>query len=295
MGKGHYRSKQVIFFILPAMFFFLIFNTYPLLKEFQISFYEWDIMNPSESKFIGLDNYIAAFQDRIFWISLRNTILYTLVTVPVQMAIGLFIAVLLNQNIKGKKIFRTLYYLPVISSWVVVSLLFKYLFNGQAGLVNYLLVDVFHLYPEYISWFQHPATALSVLMILGIWKGVGWAMVIFLAALQSIPNDLREASVIDGAGVWKFFWKITLPLLRPTVLFITIMLIIGGFNVFISVLLMTGGGPLNQTEVLLTYMYSKGFDDLQFGYGAALSYILGAIIFMISGVQLKLFKNPTDD
>jgi multiple sugar transport system permease protein len=294
MEKELYRSKQVIFFILPAMFFFLTFNIYPILKAFQMSFYEWNILMPNESRFVGFKNYLFAFQDPVFWTALRNTILYTLVTVPSQMALGLIVAILLDQNIKGKTFFRTLYYLPVITSWVVVSLLFKYLFNSHAGLVNYILKDVLHLIPSYINWFQEPGTALAVIMLLGIWKGIGWSMVIFLAALQNIPEELKEAAKMDGAGPLTFFWKVTLPLLKPTIVFIAIMLIIGGFNVFISVLLVTGGGPLQKTEVLLTYMYNQGFGNLNFGYGAALSYILGAIIFLISAIQLKLFRKPVD-
>ncbi|KIY21464.1 MULTISPECIES: carbohydrate ABC transporter permease [Mesobacillus] len=294
MEKDLYRSKQVIFFILPAMFFFLAFNTYPILKALQMSFYQWNILMPSESEFIGFDNYLQAMKDPVFWTSLKNSIIYTTVTVPSQMVLGLFVAVLLDQSIKGKAFFRTLYYLPVITSWVVVSLLFKYLFNSQAGLINYILKDFLHIIPSYINWLQEPGTALAVIMLLGIWKGVGWSMVIFLAALQNIPEDLKEAATIDGASPIHFFFKVTLPLLKPTIAFISIMLIIGGFNVFISVLLITGGGPLQKTEVLLTYMYNQGFGNLNFGYGAALSYILGAIIFIISAVQMKIFNKPVD-
>lgn len=294
MEKDLYRSKQVIFFILPAMFFFLTFNTYPILKALQMSFYQWNILMPSESEFVGFDNYIQAMKDPVFWTSLKNSIVYTIVTVPAQMALGLFVAMLLDQSIKGKAFFRTLFYLPVITSWVVVSLLFKYLFNSQAGLINYILKDFLHVIPSYINWLQEPGTALAVIMLLGIWKGVGWSMVIFLAALQNIPDDLKEAATIDGASPVHFFFKVTLPLLKPTIAFISIMLIIGGFNVFISVLLITGGGPLQKTEVLLTYMYNQGFGNLNFGYGAALSYILGAIIFVISAVQMKIFNKPVD-
>lgn len=294
MEKDLYRSKQVIFFILPAMFFFLTFNSYPILKALQMSFYQWNILLPSESEFVGFDNYLQAMKDPVFWTSLKNSIVYTIVTVPAQMALGLFVAVLLDQSIKGKAFFRTLFYLPVITSWVVVSLLFKYLFNSQAGLINYILKDFLHVIPSYINWLQEPGTALAVIMLLGIWKGVGWSMVIFLAALQNIPDDLKEAATIDGASPVHFFIKVTLPLLKPTIAFISIMLIIGGFNVFISVLLITGGGPLQKTEVLLTYMYNQGFGNLNFGYGAALSYILGAIIFVISAVQMKIFNKPVD-
>lgn len=293
MDSG-YRSKQVMVFLIPALFFFVVFNTYPLFKAFQMSFYQWNIVRPSASQFIGLANYLEALGDPIFWTSMANTVLYVIVTVPTQMALGLLVAVLLNYKLPGMKVFRTVHYLPVISSWVVVSLLFRYLFNGEAGLVNYVLVDLLGLFPNYIRWFQSAPTALAVIMLLGIWKGIGWSMVIFLAGLQSIPTELREASMIDGATAWQHFWRVILPILRPTMGFVAVMLVIGAFNVFISVFLVTGGGPLHRTEVLLTYMYYQGFSRLNFGYGAALSYILGIIIFVISAIQLRLFSRPVD-
>lgn len=294
MEQHLYRSRQVIFFIIPAMLFFLTFNIYPLWKAFQMSFYEWNVLFPEESRFIGLEQYKRALEDPVFWRALENTVLYALITVPAQMALGLLVALALDRNIRGKSFFRTLYYLPVVTSWVVVSLLFKYLFNSHAGLINYLLVDVLQLFPSYIPWLQERDTALAAIMLLGIWKGIGWSMVIFLAALQNIPHELKEAAWIDGASSRKIFWRVTLPLLRPTLVFVSVILMIGGFNVFISVLLMTGGGPLHQTEVLLTYMYNQGFVGLDFGYGAALSYLLGVIIFLLSAVQLKLFRKPVD-
>jgi multiple sugar transport system permease protein len=294
MDGGYYRSKQVIAFLAPALFFFLVFNTYPLIQAFRMSFYNWNIVRPENSQFVGLANYMKAFGDPIFWTSMKNTVLYALVTVPAQMALGLLVAMFLNFNLPGTKAFRTIYYLPVISSWVVVSLLFRYLFNGEAGLVNYILVDLLHIFPSYISWFRNASTALFVIMLLGIWKGVGWSMVIFLAGLQGIPAELREASMIDGASSGQHFWRVILPILRPTMGFVAIMLVIGGFNVFTSVFLVTGGGPLHRTEVLLTYMYYQGFSRLNFGYGAALSYILGIIIFVISVIQLRLFQKPVE-
>lgn len=259
-----------------------------------MSFYDWNIVRPENSQFVGLANYLEAFDDPVFWTSMKNTVLYVLVTVPTQMALGLLVAMFLNVNLPGTKAFRTIYYLPVISSWVVVSLLFRYLFNGEAGLVNYVLVDLLGVLPNYISWFRNASTSLFVIMLLGIWKGVGWSMVILLAGLQAISEELREASMIDGASTWQHFWKVVLPMLRPTMGFVAIMLVIGGFNVFTSVFLVTGGGPLHRTEVLLTYMYYQGFSRLNFGYGAALSYILGIIIFVISVLQLRLFKSPVE-
>jgi len=215
------------------------------------------------------------------------------ITVPGQIVLALAAAVLLDRIKIGRTFFRTIYYLPVITSWVIVSVLFRYLFAHQ-GLVNYFLTDILHLSSDYISWFRSPARALTVIVLLGIWKGIGWSMVIFLAALQTIPRELYEAASIDGANAWHQFRRVTLPLLRPTMVFVLVMLVIGGFNVFISVQLITGGGPLNQTQVILCYMYKNAFGFLDFGYGAALSYLLAALIFIVSLLQLKFLRRPTE-
>jgi multiple sugar transport system permease protein len=217
------------------------------------------------------------------------------VTVAGQMIIGLALAVLIDRVFFAKRLFRAIYYLPVITSWVVVSFLFQFLFNTHpGGFVNYILVEVFHVLSEPVAWMQESNTAWIAIYSLGIWKGIGWAMVIFLAALQGIPVELYEAAAIDGAGEWRRLRFVTLPLIRQTTLFIMIALTIGGFQVFISVLLITGGGPLHRTEVVLSYMYDRAFDRLQFGYGAAISYILAAIIVCVSFLQMRLFSHPVE-
>ena len=228
----------------------------------------------------------------MFWIALRNTTLYALVTVPAQIVLGLLVALGLQQVTRLRTLLRTFYYLPVVTSWVVVSLIFKFIFAGDAGLANVVLRDRLGVIPEYVSWLTEPATALLVIMVLGSWKGIGWTMVIFLAGLEGVPRELLEAAAIDGAGRWRRFRHITLPLLRPATLFVLVMLLIGGFNVFISVYLLTGGKPLHETEVLLTYMYQQAFDFLEFSYGAAVSWLLAAIVFSFSLVQLRVLRRP---
>lgn len=288
------EAKTAYLFMLPGMLFFATFMIYPLVKAFQMSLYRWSIMPGQPSEFLGLANYTRAFEDPIFWVALRNTVLYTVVTVPGQMALAMLVALLLNHIKRGRVFFRTLYYLPVITSWVIVSLLFKYLFQSPGGLINYLLTDVLHLIAEPVPWLRNPATAMVPIMSLGIWKGIGWSMVIFLAALQTIPGELYEAAAIDGAGRWQSFWRLTLPLMRPTLVFVLVMLVIGGFNVFISVYLITAGGPMKQTEVILSYMYHQAFDFLDFGYGAALSYMLAALILVLSFLQIRFLRRPVE-
>lgn len=289
------RSQHILtayFFLLPGLLLYLVFNIYPIAKAFHMSFLEWNIMPGTPNDFVGVANYARAVDDPVARLALRNTILYTLVTVPGQMLLALFVALLLNNIQRLKTFFRTLYYLPVITSWVIVSLLFRYLFQSPKGLVNHLLVNVLHLVSEPIPWLRDASTAMIPIWSLGIWKGIGWSMVIFLAALQTIPRELYEVAAIDGANAWRKLTNITLPLIRPTLVFVLVMLMIGGFNVFISVLLITNGGPLQRTEVILSYMYHQAFDFLDFGYGAALSFILALIIITLSFLQIRFLRRP---
>lgn len=296
MRALHWRRETRIAytFMLPGLLFFATFTVYPLLKTLQMSLYHWSIMPGRPSEFVGVANYTRALDDPIFWVALRNTVLYTVVTVPGQMVLAMAVALLLNHVVYGRVFFRTVYYLPVITSWVIVSLLFKYLFQSPGGLVNHVLVNILHLLSEPIPWLRNAAMAMVPIMGLGIWKGIGWSMVIFLAALQTIPPEVYEAAAIDGAGRWHRFWRITLPLMRPTVVFVLVMLVIGGFNVFISVYLITGGGPMRQTEVILSYMYRQAFDFLEFGYGAALSYMLAMLILVLSVLQIRVLRRPVE-
>ncbi len=282
-------------FLLPGLLFFAVFLIYPLVEAFRISLYDWKIMPGVVSPFVGLGNYVRAFHDDTFWIALRNTVLYTAVTVPAQMVLAMIVAVWLDALPRGRVVYRTLYYIPVITSWVVVSLLFRYLFDSsEAGLVNYVLMHILHVIAQPIPWMQEAGPALIVIMLLGIWKGIGWSMIIFVAALQAIPIELHEAASIDGANAWQRFVRITLPLMRPTVVFVLVMLVIGGFNVFLSIYLITGGGPLHRTESVLTYMYNEAFNFLEFGYASAISYILAIIIFVISFLQIKFLRNTVE-
>lgn len=294
MTQRRQYALSAYLFLLPGLLLYLTFLIYPILKALQMSFYEWSIMPGQPNVFVGLANYQRAMNDPIVGLALRNTVLYTLVTVPGQMILALGAALLLNALPRGKGFFRTLYYLPVITSWVIVSLLFRYLFQSPNGLINHFLVNFLRVVAEPIPWLRNPTTALIPIWALGIWKGIGWSMVIFLAALQTIPQELYEAAAIDGATTWRKLINVTLPLMRPTLVFTLVMLMIGGFNVFISVVLITNGGPLQRTEVMLSYMYHQAFDFLDFGYGAAISFILAFIIVTVSFLQLRFLRRPME-
>lgn len=262
-----------------------------MVYSLRISFFDWKIVHPEQSVFIGLSNYQRALLDPIFQRAILNTLAYTVITVGVKLFLGLGVALLLNQAIPGRTFFRVAYYLPVITSWVIVSLLFEYMFNGQAGLVNYLLKDVLQLIPQDIIWFADPILTLVPIVLLDIWKGIGWAAIIYLAGLQAIPTELYEAARVDGANSLAQLRYITWPLLQPTMVFLVVVLVIGGLNAYIPFQLMTNGGnPLDLTHSILTLMYEATFSRLDFGYGAAISYLLTIFVFVVSLFELRLMR-----
>jgi multiple sugar transport system permease protein len=289
------KISTALVFLLPGMLLFITFIIGPMIYSFRISFYDWNIVNPNRSEWLGAENYLRALSDPIFRRAALNTVIYSLVTVPGQMILGLIVAVLLNQEIRGRTFYRIMYYLPVITSWVIVSLLFEYMFSGQAGLVNYFLRDVFNITSENILWLADPILAFVPIHLLGIWKGIGWTAVIFLAGLQAIPQHLYDAAEVDGAGRKEKFFSITLPMLRPTTVFLLVVLTIGSLNAYISNLLITdGGNPMDLTHFILTLMYEATFTKLDFGYGSAISYLLTICVFIISIFQIRMMTKRVE-
>ncbi|GAA4654985.1 sugar ABC transporter permease [Anaerocolumna aminovalerica] len=287
-AKG--KQWQIGMLLLPGLLVFGVFTAYPLIKLFIMSFFKWDFGSMLEQQFIGVQNYKEVISDSYFRISFVNTLVYTLVTVPAQMALGLLVALCINSITHLKVTFRVLYYLPVITSWVIASLVFKYIFNTE-GMLNYILFNVLHLTEHNIRWLDSRWGGLSVAMLLGTWKGIGWNMVVFLAALQTVPTELYEVAGIDGAGAVKKFFHVTIPSIRGTILFALVMLTIGGFNVFTSIKMITGGQPGHQTDTILTWMYYKAFSTGKFGYSAALSFIVAVCLAILAAVQFRLMKN----
>lgn len=285
---GFFKKKnniRILLMLLPGVVVLGMFTFYPIIKMFIMSFFNWKIGFNQVSPFVGLKNYYAVFSDPIAGMALANTLFYAVVTVPVQMVLGLLVALLINKITRFSITFRLLYYLPVITSWVVVALLFRYIFNNE-GLLNYLLCDVLKIVSEPVGWLSSRWTALSATTLLGIWKGIGWNMVIFLAALQAVPKQYYEAASIDGLGSAQKFFYITLPNIKGTILFCLVMLIIGAFNTYTPIVVITGGNPAHQTDVVLTWMYSQTFTSLKMGYSAALSVI---ITFIVAAIAIILF------
>ena len=287
--KPRRNRIQLAVLLLPGVLVFAMFTIYPIVKLLYMSFLEWNRDNMFEHSFAGLSNYAAVLSDATFRTAFANTLIYTLVTVPGQMVLGLLAAVLINSIPRFCVTFRVIYYLPVITSWVIVSLVFRYIFNTE-GMLNYLLTNVLHLSESNIRWLDTRWGGLTVAMMLGIWKGVGWNLVVFLAALQSVPQELYESASIDGCGPFARFFYITLPSIKPTILFALVMLTIGGFNVFTSIKMITDGKPMHQTEVVLTWMYSKAFSSGDFGYAAALSFIVAVTLAFLAVLQFKAMR-----
>ncbi len=276
--------------LLPGILVFALFTVYPIIKLFIMSFMEWNLSSMFNKSFAGLANYREVLSDKTFIIAFENTLVYTFVTVPGQMILGLIAAVLVHSVPRFKVTFRVIYYIPVITSWVIVSLVFRYIFNTE-GMLNYLLCNVLHLTPEYIPWLNTRWGGLTVAMMLGIWKGVGWNLVVFLAALQSVPGELYEAADMDGCNGLSRFFYVTLPSIKSTILFALVMLTIGGFNVFTSIKMITDGKPMHQTDTVLTWMYYKAFSTGEFGYAAALSFIVALTLMVLAFLQFKAMKN----
>ena len=288
--KSRWNRVQLALLLLPGLAVFGMFTVYPIFRLLWMSFCDWSFASMLDQPFIGLANYREVLGDGTFWTVFVKSVVYTLVTVPGQMALGLFTAVLINGIRHFGVTFRVINYLPVITSWVIASLVFRYVFNTE-GLLNYFLTNVIHVTSANVRWLDTRWSGLAVAMILGIWKGVGWNMVVFLAALQQVPAELYEAAEIDGCGAWKKFVSVTLPSIRGTVLFALIMLTIGGFNVFTSIKMITGGKPAHQTDTLLTWMYYKAFSTGKFGYAAALSFIMALSLGLLAILQFKAMRS----
>ena len=280
-GRNNERAGYL--FILPSLVHLIVFLAIPLLFSFYLSFTDWRGTNFYSAPFIGLENYNFMLGDRRWWNAMGNSAYYTILSVPLGMMASLAIALVMNQKLRGVNLFRTLFFMPVISSWVAVSVIWITLLDPQVGIVNYILKIVG--LPT-ANWLGDPASAMPSLVLITIWKGAGFNMVIWLAGLQAIPQELREAAAIDGANSWQSFWRITLPLLKPTTFFLLITGIIGSFQVFSSVYVITGGGPRGSTDVAVHRIYLRAFESFDMGYASALAWVLFAVIFVFTLIQV---------
>ncbi|MEL6256693.1 MAG: sugar ABC transporter permease [Bacteroidota bacterium] len=283
------QEQQVwaMIFLFAPLLLLGIFVFFPIVFAFVVSFYDWNLLIP-DKPFVGLANYSELFKDEVFIISIKNTIIYTIGVVPTQTFAALFLAFIMNQKIKGRTFFRIAFYIPAITSSVVTSIIFVWIYS-KPGLLNYLLAGIG--IDAQIDWLTNPNTVLPSIMMLNIWTTSGFFMVSFLAGLQSIPQSLYEAAKIDGANSWQQFWNITVPMVRPITFFVMVMSLIGCFQVFDQIFIMSSGGPDNASTTMSFFVYQNSFKYFKFGFGAASAVVLACIIFASTYLQKKYFPS----
>jgi len=275
--------------ILPALSTQIIFIYLPLCWAFFISFYKWNMIRPM--KFVGFANYVKMFTNDDFWNSLWTTFLYIIGTVPAAILIGLGLAMLMNMEwLKLKGFFRTGFYIPVVTAMAAAAVIWGWIFEPSYGLLNWFL-SLFGI--QGVGWLSDPDYSLLALIIVGVWKRIGYNMVLFLAGLQVIPKSLYEVADIDGASALSKFRNITWPLLSPTTLFVVILQFIASFRVFVSVSVMTQGGPLDSTRVITYYLYEQAFENMKFGYSSAIAVVMFIIMLCFTILQFKASKRRT--
>ena len=280
----------------PGLIIFAVFVAYALYTSFTLSFQEWNILEP-ERPWVGLENYREVLQDETFWDSVGHSIYFVVGSVPATMAIGLGLALLLNSKIRGLGLFRTAYYLPVITPLVIAAIIWKWVYNADFGLANYYLERI-GLIDEPVQWLSNYDLAMPAVIVMNIWKGVGFNMVIYLAGLQAIPNEFYEAADVDGAGPWQRFRRITLPLVAPTTIFLLIINTIGAMKAFAEIFVMTNGGPPGPggaTTTVVYYIYVQAFRYFRMGYASALAYTLFLILFVVSFLQFRWYMKRVED
>ena len=289
-GRPAWRKHLPAYlFLLPNFVGVLVFIAFPVFFALYMSLQDWD--GVTTPRFVGLGNFHDLIMDPVFWRAVRNTFVYTLITVPGGTALGLGAAVLLYQRVRGLSIFRAAMFVPVVTSALAVAVIWKWIFDYDNGLIN----DVLSLLNiNQVPWLSDPAWALISLAIIGIWQGFGLTAVILLAALESVPQSLLEAASIDGAGAWARFWSIRLPLITPALLFVSINAFINSFQVFAQSYYMTSGGPDYGTTVINFLVYQRAFQQNRFGQASALAYILFAIIFAVTFLQLRLSRGAVN-
>lgn len=280
------RFNSAYLFIAPSVILIAVFIAEPILQSGWMSLHDWTI-GEATHKFVGLANYTALYHDSRFWNALRVTVVYTVFVSLGQVLLGLAIASRLRKTTWYSSLLRTAYFFPFIASLVVVGIVWKFLLDPQVGLIDAWLSDIGLSPPD---WLQSTSLALPTVIVVGIWKNVGFAMIVLLAGMQQIPATLYEAATLDGAGAWQRFRYVTLPALRPALLFTTLIATITGLQLFDLVFAMTSGGPIFHTESVVMYLYEKAFVEFQMGYASAIAWVLFVIILIISAVQLRVAR-----
>jgi multiple sugar transport system permease protein len=290
-AKGNERTetRTAIGFLSPSFIHLVVFVFTPIVFAAYLSTHRWDIV-VADTPFVGLDNFKEMFTDAAYWNALKNTLVYTL-NVPFGVAISLIVALMMNKRLRGLGFLRTLYFLPSVTSFVAIALVWMWIYHPTFGAANFVL-NLFGL-PS-LQWLNSTQTAMLSVIVFSVWLGLGYQMVIFLAGLQGIPEEMYDAARIDGANNWHRFWRITLPLLKPTTFFILVTSLIGSFQVFTSIYVMTAGGPVGSTDVIVYHIYKAAWEQLRMGYASAMSWVLFVIIMIVTWLQFKVMGTEQD-
>lgn len=292
MMRVNGQAIQPYLFLLPALVLFATFSVFPFYLMMETSLFQWDGVSPIR-QFVGLHNYAQAIlHDPVFHQSFIHGSWVTLLALTFQNALALLLAIAVNRNLPGRGIYRTIFFLPPILSEIVVGLIWFWIYDGNFGILNESLTRL-GLASWARSWLADPHTALNAIAVIHMWKGFGWGFVIFLAGLQTIPDELYEAARVDGAGSWYRFWHITIPLLSPVVILVSILTILGTMQIFALIIATTGGGPGYHTEVPITRIFASMLGSSRFGYACAQGIVFGLILLVFSLLQLRLQKRTT--
>jgi multiple sugar transport system permease protein len=286
------EGRAALLFIAPALVLLTVFFFAPVIAGLALSLTDFDLYtigDVSNLRFVGLRNYGDLLGSGIFWTAFANTMYFALVGGPLTVAVSLAAALLINARLtRFKSLFRTIYFAPVVTTLVAVAIVFKYIYHPRFGMLNRFLDTLGLPQPD---WLGNPRLAMFAIILLAVWKGFGYTMLIFIAGLQQIPEELYEAARLDGAGAWRQFRHVTLPMLAPTFLFVGIVVAIGQLQIFAEPYVMTRGGPLNKTVSIVMLMYEQGFRFWEMGYAAAVAFVLFLVIGAATLLQLKLQDN----
>jgi ABC-type sugar transport system permease subunit len=287
------RHAAGLAFTAPALVILAAFLLYPIGYSLWLSLHEWDGYTPRWGAFVGLENYRALAGDEVFWKATLNSLVFVVVRTPLEVALGFVLALLLNRRLAARSLLRTLFFVPVVMSLIVVTLIFQRVYEPNTGLLNTLLHGI-GLGAWAYSWLGDPATALPAVIAVSVWKNVGFSLVILLAGLQSLPQDVLDAARVDGANAWQLTLRVVTPLMRPILALTAVLSIIGGLKVFDLIFIMTRGGPTYSTEVLATMLYREAFEQNHMGVASAIAVILVTLVLSIARLQAFVLRESKE-